>query len=89
MTPYLNRQIKLSKMLSYGFVFTLLPALGILSLISVIIGVKARRMIKQSEARLSGIVLAWWCIVVGAIRIVAFVVYVLSNWVLTTESGYK
>jgi hypothetical protein len=85
MTPYLNRQIKLSKMLSYGFVFTLLPTLGILSLFSVIIGVKARRMIKQSEVSLSGIVLAWWCIVVGAIR----TVYVLVKWVLTTESGYK
>jgi hypothetical protein len=89
MTPHLNRQIKISKMLSYGFIFTLLPVLGILSFVSVIIGVRARRMIKQSEVNLSGIVLSWWCIIVGGVRSIAFIVYIIMNWILSPESGYK
>jgi hypothetical protein len=89
MTPHLSRQIKISKMLSYGFIFTLLPAYGILAFVSMIIGVRARRMIKQSEIDLSGIVLAWWCIIVGGIETVAYMVYILMNWALLPESGYK
>jgi hypothetical protein len=79
MTPHLNRQIKISKMLSYGFIFTLLPAYGILSFVSMIIGVRARRMIKRSEVDLSGIVLAWWCIIVGGIETGAYMVYILEG----------
>jgi hypothetical protein len=89
MTPHLNRQIKISKMLSYGFIFTLLPAYGILPLVSVIIGVSARRTIKQSEIDLSGIVLAWWCIIVGGVEAVAYMAYILLNLVLPPELGYK
>jgi hypothetical protein len=70
MTPHLNRQIKISKLLSYGFIFTLPPLCGILSFVSVIIGVRAIRMIKRSQVKLSGIVLSWWCIIVGGVETV-------------------
>jgi hypothetical protein len=89
MTPHLNRQIKISKMLSYGFIFTLLPTYGILSFVSVIIGVRARGMIKQSQIDLSGIVLAWWCITVGGVETVAYMVYILVNLLLSSELGHK
>ena len=89
MTPHLDKQIKISKMLSYGFVFTIMPSIGMLSILSLIIGVKARRMIKQSESRLSGIVLAWWCIIVGGINTLAFIVYVVLNWVGNPWSSVK
>jgi len=77
MTPNLDRQIRISKLLSYGFVFTLLPSL---SIVSVFIGLKAMRMIKRSDVHLSGIVLAWWCIVVGVINTIIVTIFFVNNY---------
>ena len=74
----LEAQIKVSKMLSYGFVFTILPIPGVYSLIAVILGLKARRMIKRADVELSGIVLSWWCIIVGGINLLFFLLYLIS-----------
>jgi lipid-A-disaccharide synthase-like uncharacterized protein len=65
MTPHLALQIRVSKTLSYGFIFTLLPALGLLSLAAFFIGWWARRTIKRADVPLAGIVMAWWCIIIG------------------------
>lgn len=71
MEPRLDIQIKLSRMLSYGFVFTLVPSL---SIVSIIIGMRAFYIIHKSEYVLSGSVLACWCIGIGGIEVAFFIV---------------
>ena len=49
-----------------GFVFSIaLPLVG--SLTAVILGLKGRRIINASEGRIGGSLIAWWCILAGAI----------------------
>lgn len=74
MEPRLDIQIKLSRMLSYGFIFSLVP---FLSIVSIIIGMRAMKMIHKSEYTLSGSVLACWCIGVGGIEAALLIVYFL------------
>lgn len=59
----LELQVRLCKTL--GFAMSLAPLAGSGSLISLIVGLRGRRIIKQSEGRLGGIGLAWLCIVNG------------------------
>jgi hypothetical protein len=61
----LERQIKVSRMLAMGFVFSVMPIAGAGSLVALILGLKARKIIRQSKNELSGIGLAWWCIIAG------------------------
>ncbi len=67
MSPELNEQLRVSKMLAYGFVLSILGVGGIASMIALVLGLKARRIIKQSDAEVSGIKMAWWCIIVGGL----------------------
>ena len=67
MSPDLNEQLRVSKMLSYGFVLSILGVGGIASMIAIVLGLKARRIIKQSNSEISGIKMAWWCIIVGGL----------------------
>ena len=60
----LELQVRLCKTL--GFAMSLAPLAGIGSLISLVLGLRGRKIIKQSEGRLGGIWLAWLCIVNGA-----------------------
>lgn len=76
--PNLELQIKVSKILSRGFVFSLLCMGGVGSLIAFISGLKARKLIRQSEEELAGIRMAWWCIVVGALGMVFGPIAVIS-----------
>ncbi|MEP6923295.1 MAG: hypothetical protein ABI954_02415 [Pyrinomonadaceae bacterium] len=65
--PNLELQIKVSKILSLGFVFSLFWMAGVGSLISFISGLKARKIINQSNGKIVGIKMAWWCIIAGAL----------------------
>jgi hypothetical protein len=65
--PNLELQVKVSKILSRGFVFSITWIGGIGSLIALISGLKAREIIKQSKGELAGMKMAWWCIIVGGI----------------------
>jgi hypothetical protein len=77
MTPQLERQIKVSKMLSLGFVFTIWPAAWMTSFIAVILGVRGMVIIERSEERMVGRVIAWWCIIVGSLETFAvFLMYI-------------
>jgi hypothetical protein len=71
MTPpsQLERQIRLSRMLSLGFVFTIWPAAAMTSCVSVFIGVRAMIVINESTEPMAGRVIAWWCIIVGGLKI--------------------
>lgn len=68
--PNLELQIKVSKILSRGFVFSILCIGGVGSLIAFISGLKARKLISQSEGNLAGIRMARWCIIVGALGMI-------------------
>jgi hypothetical protein len=81
-TPQMALQLRVSKMLGYGFAFSIVWAGGVGALIALIIGLRARKLIKQSDSEISGIRMAWWCIVVGTLGLVTLLPYVL--WLLLT-----
>ena len=62
----LEQQVKVSKMLGMAFVLSITGIAGIGSLVALILGWKAKRIIQASQGRISGRLLAWWCILAGA-----------------------
>lgn len=66
----LRMQIKLSTLLSIGFVFSIVWLAGLGSLIALVIGLRARTLIRKAGGRIAGSGLAWWCIIVGTIGVV-------------------
>jgi undecaprenyl pyrophosphate phosphatase UppP len=78
--PDLELQIKVSKMLALGFVFSIVPLAGIGSFIAFISGVRALRMINESETKLSGKFLAWWCIIVGGLGMILVPSGMILTW---------
>jgi hypothetical protein len=69
-TPQMTLQARASKMLRIGFAFSIVWLSGLGSLIALIIGLRARRIIMQSEEEIWGIRLAWWCIIVGVLGVI-------------------
>ena len=65
--PTLYLQMRVSRMLGFGFALTFAWAGGVGSLIAVIIGLRARSLIRQSGGQLVGMRMAWWCIVIGGL----------------------
>jgi predicted CDP-diglyceride synthetase/phosphatidate cytidylyltransferase len=63
----LEQQVKVSKMLGMGFVLSITGIMGIGSLIALVLGWKALRTIRASNGRIGGRLMAWWCIVAGAL----------------------
>jgi hypothetical protein len=78
--PQLERQIRLSRMLSLGFVFTIWPAARMTACVSVFIGVRAMIIINESTAPMAGRVIAWWCIIVGGLQNLAGLFYLFLNY---------
>ncbi|MBC7798327.1 MAG: hypothetical protein H7Z37_15765 [Pyrinomonadaceae bacterium] len=66
----LELQIKVSKILSNGFVFSLVWLVGIGSLVAFVSGLKARRIIRRSNFKIHGLKIAWWCIIIGALGMI-------------------
>ena len=81
--PRLKLQLRVSKMLGYGFAFSLIWAGGVGSLLALIIGLRARGLIRRSDFEISGMAMAWWCIVVGALGLVTIAPYLI--WLLLTS----
>jgi hypothetical protein len=65
LTPELELQVKVSKLLGIAFAFSITGLGGLGSLVAFIVGLKARRMINNSAKPINGIALSWWCIVAG------------------------
>ena len=63
----LEQQIRVSKMLADGFIFSIVWLFGIGSLIALIKGLRAMRIIQQSNGELTGTAMSWWCIIVGGL----------------------
>jgi len=83
----LEQQVKLSRMLAMGFVFTIaLPIVG--SLMAVILGWKGRRVIQASEGRLCGRTIAWWCILFGALGTLRALIAIIT-WASMSYSNVK
>lgn len=73
-------QGQIDKMLKWGIIFSVIWLAGLGSLASFIIGVKAKRKIKPSDATLTGIGKAWWCIVVGALGVALWLPMILIGF---------
>ena len=67
MAPHLELQVKVSKMLALGFVLSIVGIAGLGSLAAMILGFRAKKLIKQSNGEIGGIRMAWWCIIVGGL----------------------
>ena len=78
MDPILELQVKTSKMLALGFTLSIIWLLGAGSLIAFILGLKGRQIIKQSDGKIRGLKMAWWCILVGAVETVIAIPVLLS-----------
>lgn len=57
-------------MLSDGFTFSIVGLIGIGSLIALIIGLRAMIIIRRSNGQLTGVNMAWWCIIAGAAGVI-------------------
>lgn len=68
----LEQQVKVSRMLGMAFVLSITSFFGVGSLIALILGLKASRIIQASQGRISGGVMAWWCILAGAVGALIF-----------------
>lgn len=62
----LDLQIKVSKLLSRGFIFSIVWLAGFGSLVAFISGLRALKIIKNSNGEIAGRKMAWWCIISGA-----------------------
>jgi hypothetical protein len=82
LTPQMALQLRVSKMLGYGFAFSIVWAGGVGSLIALVIGLRARKLIRQADGEIAGIRMAWWCIVAGTLGLVTLAPYVL--WLILT-----
>ena len=80
LTPQMERQIKLSRMLSLGFVFTIWPASLATSCVSFFIGVRAMVVISESMEPMAGRVMAWWCIIVGSLQNLVGLFYLFQQY---------
>lgn len=66
----LDSQVKVSTMLGCSFAFTLITLGGAGSLLALILGLRARRIIKQSNGEIAEIRMAWRCIILRGIELV-------------------
>ena len=63
----LEQQVRVSKMLGMAFVLSITGIFGVGSLIALVLGCKALRIIRSSDQKISGRLIAWWCILAGAL----------------------
>ena len=79
----LEQQVRVSKMLGVGFVLSITGVAGIGSLVALVLGWKARRIINESQAKIAGRFMAWWCIILGALGVLtlpAQIAFIVEHW---------
>ncbi|HZI18767.1 MAG TPA: hypothetical protein VEY09_09240 [Pyrinomonadaceae bacterium] len=62
----LDLQLRVGRLLGYGFALTLAPVGGLGSLAAFVLGLRALWLIRGSGVALAGKWLAWWCVAAGA-----------------------
>ena len=75
----LEKQTRLSTLLSRGFIFSIVWLGGIGSLVALVSGVRGLLLIRRSRNRLTGKGMAWWCTIVGATGLVVLPWYIYST----------
>jgi hypothetical protein len=68
-----------SKLLGTSFVFSIIGLVGAGSLVALIIGLRAMRIIRQSNGEIVGIWMAWWCIITGALGTITLPYLIFLN----------
>lgn len=63
-------QSQIDKLLAWGIVFSLFWIWGIGSFVSLIMGLKAREAILESNGSCRGWIRVWWCLIFGGIGVV-------------------
>lgn len=66
-------------MLANGFMFSIVWLGGIGSFIALIKGLRAMKIILQSNGELTGINMAWWCIIVGGLGTIILPILALQQ----------
>jgi hypothetical protein len=69
--PTLFLQMRVSRMLGFGLALSFAWTCGVSSLIALVIGLRARRLIREGGDAIAGTRLAWWCIIAGAVGALA------------------
>lgn len=69
--PDLQAQVRVCKLLGIAFGFSLVHISGLGSLIALVLGLRAWRLIKGSPHPLHGGFLLWWSLVAGAVGTLA------------------
>jgi hypothetical protein len=75
----LTAQIRISKILSRGFIFSIVWLAGLGSLVALISGIYALRLINKSKGQLTGKWMAWWCIIAGAFGVVLLPMFIATH----------
>lgn len=75
----LEQQVKVSKMLGMAFVLSITGFVGVGSLIALILGLRAGRIIRASQGTISGGVMAGWCILAGALGTLIFPILIIPS----------
>lgn len=72
-----EKQNKVNSLLKRGVIFSILWLFGFGSLIAVISGIKAKKIIKESNGELFGSGRVWWCLIVGSFGVLLWFPIVL------------
>jgi hypothetical protein len=70
-------QERINSMLRRGVVFSIIWLLGVGSLLAVVIGIRALRIIVRSDGEIEGTGKALWCVIVGGLGLL-FWVFVIA-----------
>jgi len=72
-------QQQVDSLLKRGVVLSILWLAGIGSLIALVSGLKAKRLIAQSEGTAIGTGRVWWCVVVGGLGVAIWLPIILIS----------
>jgi hypothetical protein len=72
-------QQKVDSLLKTGIVLSILWLAGIGSLIALVSGLRAKRLIAQSEGAAIGMGRVWWCVVVGGLGVAIWLPIILVS----------
>jgi hypothetical protein len=63
-------QRKVSSLIRIGIIFSIFWIAGIGSIISIVLGVKARNIIKRANVNITGMGGVYWCLIVGGLGLI-------------------
>jgi hypothetical protein len=63
-------QRKVSSLIRIGIILSIFWLAGIGSIISIVLGLKARNIIKRANVNISGMGGAYWCLIVGSVGLI-------------------